>query len=80
VATRPLLSDYSNISSFPAANTGSDSLGVQLGYKHRFCRKDGENATSRRKAGVSDQVAKPKVVQIYSVHADLQWWYVWGGI
>jgi hypothetical protein len=61
VAIRPLFSDYSNITSSPAANTGS--LDVQLWiYKHAFCREDGEKATSHRKELLTKLAAKPKVV------------------
>jgi hypothetical protein len=53
---RPLLIHCTNISSFPAANTGS--LDVQLWLHARFVQEgDGENATLRRKK-LPDQVAK----------------------
>jgi hypothetical protein len=49
---RPLFCGYSNMPSFPAANTGR-SLDVQLWIHARLynalCRKGGEKATSRRK-------------------------------
>jgi hypothetical protein len=40
-------------------------LMFSCGYKHRFCRKDGEKATSRRKEGDSYEVDKPKAMQTY---------------
>jgi hypothetical protein len=75
---RPSLIHCTNMSSFPAANTGS--LDVQLWLHARFVQEGWrERHASRRKELLTKyQVAKLQAVQIYGQHADLLWWWcVW---
>ena len=57
---RPLFSGYSNMSSFPAANTGS--LDVQLWIHARFVQEEWREGHVAPQ-GASGEVAKPKIMQ-----------------
>jgi hypothetical protein len=67
---RPLLTRCTNISSFPAANTGS--LGVKLWIHARFVQ-EGWREGHVAPQGASGEVAKPKTIQTCDWHADLLW-------
>jgi hypothetical protein len=65
-----------NISPFPAANTGS--LDVQSWIHARFVQGEWRGGHVAPQ-GASYEVANLKAMQTCDWHVDLLWWWGWGG-